>query len=95
MCGVAWVSAAVVCACLPSSKVASILEERLVFPGPVLTLPPSPGCAAPSCSQHHLLPPPPPPARQDPSPASVPGLSAAGFPFELLVFTVLNFIYCS
>lgn len=42
MCGVAWVSAAVVCL-LVALEVASILEERLVFPGPVLTLPPSPG----------------------------------------------------
>lgn len=77
--------------------VASMLEERLVFPGPVLTLPPSPGTQGSPLMLSSPR-----------SPGSTPprhcgtllqhlylGLPAAGFPFKSLVFTILNFIYCS
>lgn len=100
-CGVAWVSAAVV-RLLVALAVAGVLEERLVFPSPVLTLLPSPGTqcsplmfSSPRPRGSTSSPLPPPWHGGTPLRHLYPGLSAAGFPFELLVFTVLNFIYCS
>lgn len=108
-CLVAQFSAAEMCV-LVNLVVAGVLEERLVFSGSILISLPLPGTwggphmlSSPRpprrvCHRQQADPPPncPHPGAAGPSSSiCTPGLSAAGFPLELLVFIVLNFIYYS
>lgn len=68
--------------------VAGMLEERLVFPGPVLTLPPSPGTQGSPLMLSSPRSPgsTPTPARRDPSLASVPGPVCCRLPLRVACF---------